>query len=65
MPERSFVREAAARRLGVQAPGDPTAAARALPEVVDAAQPPLRVLFGVVGELLPDGRVHQVHGWLR
>ncbi|MFG1907200.1 oxidoreductase [Kribbella sp. NPDC048928] len=37
--------EAAARR-SAQAPGDPTAAAQALLEIVDADKPPLRVLFG-------------------
>jgi NAD(P)-dependent dehydrogenase (short-subunit alcohol dehydrogenase family) len=46
LPEYAFVRDAAARRRGGQAPGDPAAAAQALLDVVDAAEPPLRVLFG-------------------
>lgn len=40
------MREEAAARRGAQAPGDPSAAAQALLEVVDTAEPPLRVLFG-------------------
>ncbi|MFB4289815.1 oxidoreductase [Nonomuraea sp. ATR24] len=46
LPEYDGVREAAAARRSVQPPGHPDAAARALLEVVDAAEPPLRVLFG-------------------
>jgi NAD(P)-dependent dehydrogenase (short-subunit alcohol dehydrogenase family) len=34
-------------RRGASVPGDPAAAARALLEIVDAKEPPLRVLFGV------------------
>jgi NAD(P)-dependent dehydrogenase (short-subunit alcohol dehydrogenase family) len=40
------MREEAAARRSAQAPGDPRAAAQVLLEVVDAAEPPLRVLFG-------------------
>lgn len=35
-------------RLAASVPGDPTAAARALLDIVDAEQPPLRVLFGAL-----------------
>jgi NAD(P)-dependent dehydrogenase (short-subunit alcohol dehydrogenase family) len=41
-----FVREAAARRRGAQAPGSPEAAADALLRIVDSEHPPLRALFG-------------------
>jgi NAD(P)-dependent dehydrogenase (short-subunit alcohol dehydrogenase family) len=44
-PYEAMREEAAARRSG-QRPGDPAAAAQALLEVVDAAEPTLRVLFG-------------------
>ncbi len=54
-PEYDFVREAAARRRGAVAPGDPAAAAQALLEVVDAPQPPLRVLFGAPAEGIVTG----------
>lgn len=40
------MRQVAAERRAAGAPGDPRAAARALLEVVDADEPPLRVLFG-------------------
>ncbi|AWB92309.1 oxidoreductase [Aeromicrobium chenweiae] len=40
------MRQEAAARRGGQAPGDPRAAAEALLEIVDAPEPPLRVLFG-------------------
>jgi NAD(P)-dependent dehydrogenase (short-subunit alcohol dehydrogenase family) len=40
------VREAATQRRSASTPGSPEAAARALLEVVDAEEPPLRVLFG-------------------
>lgn len=46
MSEYDFVREAASQRQNRLAPGDPTAAGRALLEIVDAESPPLRVLFG-------------------
>jgi NAD(P)-dependent dehydrogenase (short-subunit alcohol dehydrogenase family) len=46
--------EAAARR-GAQAPGSPAAAAQALLAVVDAAEPPLRVLFGAQAPALVRG----------
>jgi hypothetical protein len=39
--------EMAARR-STSVPGDPAAAAQALLEIVDAEQPPLRVLFGAL-----------------
>jgi hypothetical protein len=37
-----------AARRSASVPGDPAAAARALLDVVDAEQPPLRVLFGAL-----------------
>jgi NAD(P)-dependent dehydrogenase (short-subunit alcohol dehydrogenase family) len=46
MGEYDHVREAAAKRRSGQQPGDPAAAAGALLEIVDAEDPPLRVLFG-------------------
>jgi NAD(P)-dependent dehydrogenase (short-subunit alcohol dehydrogenase family) len=46
MPEYDFFREAAAARRGAQEPGDPRAAADALLDIVDAPEPPLRVLLG-------------------
>jgi len=46
LPAYDPMREDAAARRGSQAPGDPDAAARALLAVVDAPEPPLRVLFG-------------------
>jgi NAD(P)-dependent dehydrogenase (short-subunit alcohol dehydrogenase family) len=55
MPEYAFVREAAARRRGGHSPGDPAAAAQALLEIVDADQPPLRVLFGAQAPQLVEG----------
>ncbi len=50
LPAYDPMRAEAAARRGAQEPGDPDAAARALLEVVDAPEPPLRVLFG---ELAP------------
>ncbi|MGH3503686.1 MAG: oxidoreductase [Nocardioidaceae bacterium] len=47
-------REAAARRGG-HAPGMPAAAAQALLEVVDAPEPPLRVLFGAQAPSIVSG----------
>jgi NAD(P)-dependent dehydrogenase (short-subunit alcohol dehydrogenase family) len=46
MPEYDYVRESAAKRRAGQTPGDAKAAAAALLELVDADDPPLRVLFG-------------------
>ncbi|WP_202866666.1 oxidoreductase [Kribbella voronezhensis] len=40
------MRDEAAARRGAQSPGTPAAAAQALLQVVDAPEPPLRVLFG-------------------
>jgi NAD(P)-dependent dehydrogenase (short-subunit alcohol dehydrogenase family) len=54
-PTYDFVREAAARRRGAQAPGSPAAAAAALLEVVDSEQPPLRVLFGAQAPQIVTG----------
>jgi NAD(P)-dependent dehydrogenase (short-subunit alcohol dehydrogenase family) len=63
-PEYDFVREAAARRRGGQAPGDPAAAARALLEVVDSDDPPLRVLFGAAAEQIVTGVYEKrLAGW--
>jgi len=50
LPAYDPMRAEAAARRGAQEPGDPAGAARALLEVVDAPEPPLRVLFG---ELAP------------
>lgn len=49
------MREEAAARRGAQAPGSPAAAAQALLEVVDAAEPPLRVLFGAQAPAIVRG----------
>jgi NAD(P)-dependent dehydrogenase (short-subunit alcohol dehydrogenase family) len=49
------VREAAAARRAAQPLGDPHAAARVLLEVVDTAEPPLRVLFGATAPRLITG----------
>ncbi|MDQ3789509.1 MAG: oxidoreductase [Actinomycetota bacterium] len=48
LPVYDPMREEMAARRSVSVPGDPAAAARALLEVVDAEQPPLRVLFGAL-----------------
>src|SRR5690606_38178228 len=47
-PQLSYdpMRVEARERRAAQAPGDPAAAARALLTVVDAPEPPLRVVFG-------------------
>ncbi|MFC8799047.1 SDR family NAD(P)-dependent oxidoreductase [Promicromonospora sp. NPDC057138] len=50
-----FVREAAARRRGGQAPGSPAAAAEALLEIVDSEHPPLRALFGAQAQQIVTG----------
>ena len=42
------MREQMSARRGATVPGDPAAAARALLEIVDAPEPPLRVLFGAL-----------------
>ncbi len=55
MAEYEPVRKAAAGRRGVQEPGDPRAAGRALLEVVDAVEPPLRVLFGAQAPTIVAG----------
>jgi NAD(P)-dependent dehydrogenase (short-subunit alcohol dehydrogenase family) len=49
------MREEAAARRGAQAPGTPAAAAQALLEVVDATEPPLRVLFGTQAPTIVRG----------
>jgi NAD(P)-dependent dehydrogenase (short-subunit alcohol dehydrogenase family) len=55
LPAYDPMREEMAARRGANVPGDPVAAARALLEVVDAEQPPLRVLFGALfGEPTPE-----------
>ena len=48
LPAYDPMREEMAARRGASVPGDPAAAARALLEIVDAEQPPLRVLFGAL-----------------
>ncbi|HEU5157453.1 MAG TPA: oxidoreductase [Streptosporangiaceae bacterium] len=55
LPDYDGVREAAAARRGAQPPGHPDAAARALLEVVDAEEPPLRVLFGAAAPQIVTG----------
>ena len=52
-----------ARRQGV-APGDPAAAGKALLEIVDADDPPLRVFFGATGlELVPSIYAARLQTW--
>jgi NAD(P)-dependent dehydrogenase (short-subunit alcohol dehydrogenase family) len=46
LPAYDTMREQMSARRGTTVPGDPAAAARALLEIVDAKEPPLRVLFG-------------------
>jgi len=53
-PYEDMREEAAARRSG-QRPGDPAAAAQTLLDVVDAAEPPLRVLFGASAPTIVRG----------
>ncbi|WP_035697426.1 oxidoreductase [Glycomyces tenuis] len=61
------MRDEAAARRGTQAPGDPAAAARALLEVVDAPEPPLRVLFGALAPGIVSGiyerRLQEWEAW--
>jgi NAD(P)-dependent dehydrogenase (short-subunit alcohol dehydrogenase family) len=46
IPEYADVRQAAARNLSANDPGDPTATRSAILKVVDAEKPPLRIFFG-------------------
>ena len=46
MPEYDHVRAANAARAKARTPGDPRATRAAVLEIVDSAEPPLRVLFG-------------------
>jgi NAD(P)-dependent dehydrogenase (short-subunit alcohol dehydrogenase family) len=46
MTEYDFIREAQLARRGSYPAGDPKAAGRALLEIIDSENPPLRVLFG-------------------
>jgi NAD(P)-dependent dehydrogenase (short-subunit alcohol dehydrogenase family) len=55
LPDYDGVRDAAAARRSVQPPGEPDAAARALLEVVDADEPPLRVLLGAAAPGIVTG----------
>ena len=48
LPAYDLMRDDMAARRGATVSGDPAAAARALLEVVDAEDPPLRVLFGAL-----------------
>jgi NAD(P)-dependent dehydrogenase (short-subunit alcohol dehydrogenase family) len=48
LPVYDPMRQEMAARRGTSVPGDPAAAARALLDIVDAEQPPLRVLFGAL-----------------
>jgi NAD(P)-dependent dehydrogenase (short-subunit alcohol dehydrogenase family) len=55
LPPYDTMREDMAARRSTSVPGDPAAAARALLDIVDADQPPLRVLFGALfGVPLPE-----------
>jgi hypothetical protein len=45
-PAYDHIRKAMAEQSGGASYGDPSAAGRALLEIVDAENPPLRVLFG-------------------
>lgn len=55
LPAYEDMRAQAGARRGSQAPGDPVAAAAALMEVVDAEEPPLRVLFGAAAHGIVEG----------
>jgi NAD(P)-dependent dehydrogenase (short-subunit alcohol dehydrogenase family) len=48
LPAYDTMREQMAARRSTSVPGDPAAAARTLLDIVDAEQPPLRVLFGAL-----------------
>jgi NAD(P)-dependent dehydrogenase (short-subunit alcohol dehydrogenase family) len=48
LPPYDSMREEMAARRSTSMPGDPAAAAQALLDIVDADQPPLRVLFGAL-----------------
>jgi hypothetical protein len=48
LPPYDTMREEMAARRRESVPGDPTAAALALLDIVNAEQPPLRVLFGAL-----------------
>jgi NAD(P)-dependent dehydrogenase (short-subunit alcohol dehydrogenase family) len=48
LPAYDTMGEEMAARRSASVPGDPAAAARALLDIVDAEQPPLRVLFGAL-----------------
>jgi NAD(P)-dependent dehydrogenase (short-subunit alcohol dehydrogenase family) len=67
MTEYDFVRETMHARRNSQAAGDPSAAARALLEIVDSDRPPLRVLFGAeVPALITEiyqQRLQTWHDW--
>lgn len=67
LPAYEPMRTAAAARRGASAPGDPSAAATALLEVVDAEQPPLRVLFGAAAPGIVEGiyaaRLEEWRAW--
>ncbi|WP_188190399.1 SDR family NAD(P)-dependent oxidoreductase [Nonomuraea sp. SYSU D8015] len=64
LPEYDGVREAAAARRSAQPPGSPDAAAQALLEVVDADEPPLRVLFGAAAPGIVTGIYERrLTGW--
>ena len=55
LPPYEHMREEAAARRSGQRPGDPAAAAQTLLDVVDAAEPPLRVLFGASAPTIVRG----------
>ncbi|MEU2509567.1 hypothetical protein ABZ621_33345 [Streptomyces sp. NPDC007863] len=57
IPAYDGAREALGAFVATLDLGDPAAAGRALPEVVDADEPPLRVFLGTQGNEMPP-RVH-------
>lgn len=67
MPEYDTVRHISENRLAGLTAGDPTAAAQALLEIVDAEHPPLRILFAPDGvsraSAVYEQRLQSVHEW--
>jgi NAD(P)-dependent dehydrogenase (short-subunit alcohol dehydrogenase family) len=67
MTEYDYVREAMVARRSAQMPGDPKAAARALLDIVDSDNPPLRALLGATATTiitdLYQGRLQSWRDW--
>ncbi|GGN46252.1 SDR family oxidoreductase [Streptomyces fuscichromogenes] len=64
LPDYAPVREHLAKLMAESEAGDPVAAGRALLEVVDAENPPLRVFFGTVGnQYLPHIYADRLKTW--